>query len=558
MLLSSFTDDVHNADKYAGFSEKLDVYRAKLAAGVKDPYKIPTDQLPLQEELDKGINAVEFAEKFFTEQEKYITEMPGVELAALIAAGKLSSVEVFQAYAKRATIAHQLTNCAMELFIDEGLERAKQLDAYFAEHNKTVGPLHGLPLSLKEHYDYEGKITHAGFVSWVERVSPKSAKTLEDLAAQGAVFYIRTSQPQCLMHLCSNNNITGRTRNPWNTSLTPGGSSSGEGALAAMKGSVFGLGSDIGGSIRCPAGHCGVWGIRPSQKRVSLMRTSCGLVEQIQETTVAVLGPLARNAEDINLFMKATLDREPWKEDPDVLPIPWRAVDDVDPKSLKIAIVYDDGFVRPTPPVTRALEEAAEKLKQAGTTVVEWKNIDVKEIVAACYKSYTADGNHSQKSHLKLSGEPILELTKTYFSFGSGDKGLNGRETQQINYIRDKGRADYTKQFNDEKIDFILSPVYVSVATKPETCRYWGYTCLWNILDFPNVVFPSGLHVDEKLDTPKKDVPFRNELEKYEYSLYTDAKEFAGAPIPLQLTGRRYTDESVVKGAKALHKIISG
>ncbi|GMF32677.1 unnamed protein product [[Candida] boidinii] len=176
-----------------------------------------------------------------TKEELEIINLTGCKLAEKIASGEYTSVTVFKAYAKRATMAHQLTNCAMELFTDEGLKRAEELDEYFKKNGKTVGFLHGLPVSLKEHYDYKGRITHAGYVAYIDRVSEEWCLTSKCLYDQGAVFYIRTTEPQCLMHLCSNNNITGKCLNPTNTSLTPGGSSSGEGALAAMKGSVFGL-----------------------------------------------------------------------------------------------------------------------------------------------------------------------------------------------------------------------------------------------------------------------------------------------------------------------------
>lgn len=557
MLFAPSIDVISDSALYDIWKPKIDAYNKKLAEGILEPYKIPDSELPSQEELDKGIDAIAFGEKFLTEEEKSLTSMLASELAAQIASGKLTAVKLLSAFAKRATIAHQLTNCAMELFIDEGMARAKELDAYFAETGSVVGPLHGLPVSLKEHYDYKGKVTHLSYVGWLERVSPKTALTLKNLLAQGAVFYIRTSEPQMLMHLDSNNNITGKTRNPWNTSLSPGGSSSGEGAIAAMKGSVFGLGSDIGGSIRCPAAFCGVWGIRPSLKRVSLLNTSSGMVRQLQETVYPVLGPLARSADDIDLFMKSVLAQEPWKYDPDLVPLPWRDVEEPKPSSLKIAVIYDDGLVRPTPPIVRGLKEAVAKLKLAGVEVVEWKNVAVEALIKAAYAGYNADGNFSQRGQIALSGEPLLPLTEKYLTFGCGDKGLSGLEVQKITYVRDEGRCLYLNQMNDENIDFILSPTYVSVAAKPQTSHYWGYTNLWNILDFPNVVFPTGMTVDPELDAVDKSFEARNELEDYEYKLYTGPEDFKNAPVNLQLTGRRYTDETVVKAAKVLLDIIS-
>lgn len=556
-MFSVATNYTTDPVEYAKWKPHIDEYRAQLKAGVLDQFKAPEHLLPSQEELDNGMDVTEFAKKVLTPEEIAITETPGTELAAQLAAGKLTAVEVFTAFAKRATIAHQLTNCAMQIFVDEGLERAKELDEYYKTHGKTMGPLHGLPLSLKEHYSYKGKVTHLSYVGWLDNVSSEYALTLKDMLAQGAIFYIRTTEPQLLMHLCSNNNITGKCRNPHNTSLTPGGSSSGEGAIAAMKGSVFGLGSDIGGSIRVPAAFCGVWGLRPSQKRISLLNVLSAYSDQGQEVVYPVLGPLARNADDIDLFMKSLLDREPWTVDPLVVPIPWRDVAVPEASSLKIAICFDDGIVKPTPPILRALKIAETKLKAAGVEVVEWKNTNVEKIVSACYSGYNYDGNVAQKKALASSGEPLTDLSEVYLTFGCGDAGLSGKGVQDICFTRDLNRVQYMQMMNDEGISFILSPAYVSVASKPEVIKYWGYSGLWNILDFPNVIFPTGMKVDAELD--KVDMSFvpRNDIEKYEYSLYTGPESFAGAPIALQLTGRRYCDESVVKAAKVLESIIA-
>lgn len=555
-MFSSATTYKPDEKKYALWQPKIHAYRQKLKDGILDEFKVPDELLPLEKDLDAGIDVTDFALKILSPEEVKITETPGTELAAKLASGELSAVQVFKPFAKRATMAHQLTNCAMELFVDEGLERAKELDRYYAEHGKVMGPLHGLPLSLKEHYDYKGKITHSSYVGWLDRVSPKFAKTLEDMLAQGAIFYIRTTEPQLLMHLCSNNNITGLCRNPCNTSLTPGGSSSGEGVIAASKGSVFGLGSDIGGSIRVPAAFCGVWGLRPTQKRISMMNTSSSHVGQVEEVVYPVLGPLARNADDIDLFMKSLLAMEPWKVDPELVPIPWRTAEDPDPKHLKIGICYDDGVVKPTPPVIRALKYAETKLKEAGVVVVEWNCDNAEEIVKACYSGYNYDSNVSQLKALASSGEPLTRLSDIHLTFGCGDAGLSGLEVQEIAYTRDANRVKYTTEMNNQNIDFILSPTYVSVATKPETIKYWGYSAIWNILDFPNVIFPTGLKVNQSLDKVDEKFTPRSELEKYEYGLYTGPEDFAGAPISLQLTGRRYTDETVVKAAKVLAKII--
>ncbi|KAH3663518.1 hypothetical protein OGAPHI_004919 [Ogataea philodendri] len=551
-MFGTFTNTTEDAKLYATYVPKIEAYRAKLKAGILEEYKLKEELVP----KEFGVDVTQIPEQILSKKELAIVNTPGYKLVEEIASGKLTSVEVFKAFAKTATAAHQVTNCAMELFLDEGLKKAEELDEYYEKTGKTVGPLHGLPVSLKEHYNYKGKVTHGACVSRIENITDNWCLTVEVLLEAGAVFYVRTTEPQTIMHLCSNNNITGLCRNPNNTSLTTGGSSSGEGALVAMRGSVFGLGSDIGGSIRCPSAFCGIFGLRPTQKRLSMKNVTFSS-NGVGEGVVCVLGPLARSAQDIDLFMKASLGGKPWERDPILIPLPWREVAVPAAKDLKIAIMYDDGVVKPTPPILRGLKVATEKLKAAGATVVEWESFGVLELAETCGAFYNADCNKAQKDALAASGEPVLELSKIAMSFGCGDKGLSATEEHIGQGLRDSHRVKYHDKMAELGVDFILSPTYVSVAAKPETIHYWGYTSLWNILDFPNVVFPTGLKCDPSLDAPDKSYQPRSELEKYEYELYDDAENFKGAPISLQLTGKRWFDEEVVKASQVVHEIVT-
>lgn len=169
------------------------------------------------------------------------------ELAAKISARELTSIEVTRAFCHRAAIAHQLTNCLTEIFFDEALQQAERLDTILRETGKTLGPLHGVPVSLKDHYNVKGHFTTAGYISFAKFPrKKKDGHVIEILRKAGAVFFCKTNNPQCMMVLETVSNIYGRTLNPQNTKLGPGGSSGGEGALLAMRGSPLGLGSDIG------------------------------------------------------------------------------------------------------------------------------------------------------------------------------------------------------------------------------------------------------------------------------------------------------------------------
>lgn len=198
-----------------------------------------------------------------TKDELAITEnYDATGLADAIAKSKLTAVDVATAFCKRAAIVHQLTACLTDFFPEEALERAKFLDEYLRKNGKTVGPLHGVPVSIKEHVPVKKHYASWGFLC-TRTFMEEDCHMIQILRDAGAVFYVKTNQPQAIMHLeCAG--FHGRSLNPHNINLSPGGSSGGEAALVAMRGSIFGIGTDIGGSIRGPAGFCGIYGFKPT------------------------------------------------------------------------------------------------------------------------------------------------------------------------------------------------------------------------------------------------------------------------------------------------------
>lgn len=165
--------------------------------------------------------------------------------------------------------------------------------------------------------------------------------------------------------------------NPFNRTLTPGGSSGGESALIAAKGSVLGIGTDIGGSVRIPAGYMGLYGLKGSVGRMphaGLNGSHDGM-----DAIVGALGPIARSARDLSLFCRVMLQYEPWLLEPSIIEIPWKQdlADGVGiPSKLTFAILWDDGVVTPHDPILNALRRTKDALIAAGHEVIPWIPLD--------------------------------------------------------------------------------------------------------------------------------------------------------------------------------------
>lgn len=363
-----------------------DLKRRSILGAIPAKWRLQ-NPIPQADELRDVTGA--YIQQFLTPQEIEITETDAAGITEQTTSGSWTAVEVAEAFCHRAALAHQLVNCLHEVFFDAAIEDAKRLDAYFAEHKKPIGPLHGLPISLKDQFHVKGVETTMGYVGWIgtfqgKKDDPRRAtfesELVKELRNLGAVLYCKTSVPATLMAGETVNNIISYTWNPKNRLLSSGGSSGGEGALIALKGSPGGFGTDIGGSIRIPAVFNGVFGIRPSSGRMPYE----GAANSIdgQNMILSVVGPLATTARSLTLLFKAVLSQQPWYHDPLVLELPWRA--DVEERtralirksadgspSLAFAIMRHDGMVRPHPPIARAVEIVEQTLKRLGHKVTQ-------------------------------------------------------------------------------------------------------------------------------------------------------------------------------------------
>ncbi|KAI0538044.1 amidase signature domain-containing protein [Xylaria digitata] len=517
------------------------------------PSKLLTDDVPL--------DTTSIPKSILTAEELDITERNVEDLALQLASGQWSARKVIQAFMRRAGLAQQLTNCVTELLPELALERATELDNHLASTGKPVGPLHGVPISIKEHIGIKGYDLNAGFISWVGRVAEEDALILQILRDAGAVFYVRTTQPQTLMHLETRSNLYGTTVNPYNTTLTAGGSSGGEGALVGIRGSVLGIGTDIGGSIRSPAANNGVFGFKPTALRLPVSGWSATMAGA--DHIVGTIGPLSTSLEGVSLFVRTILHARPWLREPALVPIPWKDEDqprEEKGRKLRVGVIWNDGVVLPHPPVAAALSRVVEKLKDNEAVEIVnwecWKHDLAWEIIS---KLYFCDGGAEERAAVHASGEPLLPLSKWILD-NPHVREHSIHTLWQAHRERDAYRTSYAALWNERDIDVILCPAGPGVAPKLGTARYWGYTAQWNLLNYPAIVFPTGAKVgdiqeegDETHEYPTDYKPI-SEADGYNYGLWREhgVEGYAGAPVSLQVVGRMYEDEKLLGALSTL------
>ncbi|KAI0148326.1 amidase [Hypoxylon sp. NC0597] len=513
-----------------------------------------------------SLNTTTVPSKLLTEEEIKVTNTDVEDLVKKIASGEWSSTQVTNAFLRRAALAQKLTNCITELLPKRALDRAAELDEYLATNKKPIGPLHGIPISVKEHNGLKGEDLNAGYVSWVGKISEEDALIVQYLWEAGAIPYARTTQPQTLMQIETITNLYGTTVNPHNTTLTAGGSSGGEGALIGLRGSILGIGTDIGGSIRVPAANNGIFGFKPTTLRLPTHGWSAAMAGA--EAILGTTGPLSTSLEGLRLFTKTILDQKPWLKQPSLIPLEWKDEAAYFPdRKLRVGVIYNDNVVRPHPPVLRAITELVAKLKESPNVEVvdwePWKHDLAWEIIA---KLYFSDAGADVKAAVEASGEPWTPLAKFILHENPHVREHTIPTFWAAVCERDDYRTKYAHLWNEtaksspegRPVDVILCPAGPGVAPKHGTSRYWGYTSQWNLLDYPGIIFPTN----DKVGESEREKPFDydegytplSESDKYFYDLWKQhgAEGYKDAPISLQLVARRFEDEKLFGAAQIL------
>ncbi|KAJ5279304.1 amidase [Penicillium angulare] len=457
-----------------------------------------------------------------------------------------TAVEVAEAFCIRAAIAQQVTNCLTETFFDQALERARELDEYLQKNGEIIGPLHGLPVSLKDCFNVKGIPSTIGYTEFIKHgpVTSNSA-VVQILLDLGAVLYAGDSH----------NYVFGRTLNPNRSNLTAGGSSGGEGALVAMRGSILGVGTDIAGSIRIPAYCNGTYALRPSEDRIPYGGQTSSSRKGLAGIK-AVAGPLATSVRDLELFSRVVINSDPWKYDSSAIFSTWRAV--APKQKLRLGFILEDSHFPVHPPVLNTLTQAVERLKAAGHDIINLEPPSIKKATLLAFRNFAMDPANTAFKHIQASGEPRIpalsstDLPHDYMPYDYAPLTLEG--LYDLLEERGKYKAEFGKIITEKKIDAIIMPGYQGTAPQHDIIGWVPYTVVNNVLNYPAVVIP--YRKANKADDAKflRDVEYRPPSADRHKDIADDVE---GAPCCVQVVGRHMQEEELLREVETISKVLA-
>ena len=293
-----------------------------------------------------------------------IWRLSAVDIAAGIAGGKFTSEDAVHSVLGRIDAENGELNAIVYDLSASALDAARAADQAVAGGDAT-GPLHGVPVTVKENVDQTDTPTTNGLPAFKDAIASEDAPVVANLRKAGAVIVGRTNTPELSMRATTDNPLRGRTKNPWHPDASPGGSSGGAGAAAAAGFGPIHHGNDIGGSLRFPSFACGVCTIKPSLGRVPAYNPSATAERGMLAQLMSVQGPICRHVDDLRLALAAMAAGDP--RDPWWVPAP--LFDWPEQPRPKIAVTTEAYGYPIHPDIVAGIERAAELLQRAGYTV---------------------------------------------------------------------------------------------------------------------------------------------------------------------------------------------
>ena len=334
--------------------------------------------------------------------------LTATQLAAEIRAGRLSAREATQSALARIAAVNPVINALPDIMAEEAMAAAAAADEAQAK-GARLGPMHGVPVTIKVNVDVKGHATTNGIVALRDNIAKENAPVVDTLRAAGAIIVGRSNTPAFSYRWFTDNDLHGRTLNPWDHGTTPGGSSGGAAAATATGMGAVGHGNDIGGSVRYPAYACGIAGLRPTVGRIPAYNSTMTEDRGLSSQMMSVQGPLVRNIADLRLAFVAMARPDP--RDPISVPVAFDFPLPATP--IKVALFRDGRADRQ---VAGALERAAKALAAAGYAVEEAAPPSFDEAHRLWLTFAASDMRRSMLPAIETYGDAAIRASARHFT----------------------------------------------------------------------------------------------------------------------------------------------
>ncbi len=455
-----------------------------------------------------------------------LTYLSAATMAAQIRTRDISPVDLVEAHLARIEQLNPVLNAFVQVDVSGARHQAQDAENAIAR-GENLGPLHGVPLSIKSAIDVEGMRSEAGTALRRGHTATQDAPLVARLRASGAIILGMTNTPELLMAWETDNLLYGRTNNPWDLSRTAGGSSGGEASAIASGCSAGGVGSDGGGSIREPAHFNGICGLKPTPGRIPATGHFPNSVGPFALT--GVVGPMARTVGDLKLLFEAM--QGPDVGDPSSAPVPLRWPKSEEARKLRIGYFEDDGRTPVTAETRLAVRTAARALRQAGFTVEPFRPDGLQQARQLWWKYFGVAGGMLLGPMVAGHEAELSPVLKEFMQWVAGEPSHTAGTLLDAWIQRDLVRMQVFAQMKDYPI--LLCPVAAIPAfrhgerewdiegRKVKYLDAWSYTEWFNLLGNPAVAVPVAQSKD-------------------------------GLPIGVQLAGRPWEEELVLSVAAEL------
>jgi len=456
------------------------------------------------------------------------TFLTATEMASRIREKRISPLELAEAHLRKI----ERLNPRLNAFVHVDAERVRR-EARAAEqavmHCAPLGPLHGVPISIKSSIEVAGMKFESGTRLRQGFIGKYDAPLVQRLRSAGAIVLGVTNTPEILMAWETDNLLYGRTSNPWDLERTAGGSSGGESAAIAAGMSAGGVGSDGGGSIRVPAHFTGICGLKPTPGRIPCtghFPPSGGPFAMI-----GVVGPMARTVSDLRLLFEVMQGPDEGETFAAPVPVRWPSNDET--RELRIGYFEDDGRTPVTPETREAVRTAAEALRHAGFTVEAFRPEGLEQARLLWKKFFVTMGGMLIRPMFKGREGDLSPVLRQFLEWSAAETPLTADSLLEAWIGRDVLRSQFLAQMR--KYPILLCPAAAVPAFRHgernwqiegKNVHYldaWSYTEWFNVLGNPGAVVPVG-----------------------------QSRE--GLPIGVQIVGRPWEEEQVLSVAAALER----